>query len=114
MIQLFLVRIRFRIGFADAFCDNFRVAFFMTCIFTVLTLHTSRILQEVSTEGTPHNVVELLQDKFMAEHFMNLFFTLTYSTFAIQTNVERSAVCYLFCCVELVNQVPTMRKGIGY
>ena len=86
----------------------------MTGILTILTLHTSRILQKVSTKSTSHDIVELLQDEFVPEHFMNFFFALTYGTFTVQANVERSSVCYLFYYVELVIQVPTTRTGVCY
>ncbi len=65
MVQLFLVGIRFRIRFADALCNDFRVALFVTRIFTILALHTRRILEKVSAKSTTHNVIELLQYEFM-------------------------------------------------
>ena len=83
MIQLLFVGIRFCIRFADTLCDNLGVALFMTRIFTILTLHTSRILQKVSAQSTTHDIIELLQDELVPEHFMDFFFPLTYGTFTV-------------------------------
>ena len=43
MIELLLIRVGFRIRFADTFGDDLRVALFMARIFTILALHTGGI-----------------------------------------------------------------------
>ena len=43
MIEFLLIRVGFRIGFADAFRDNLGVALFMARIFAILALHSGRI-----------------------------------------------------------------------
>lgn len=60
MVQLLFIRIRLGIGLADALCDNFRIALLVTGVFAVLALHPRRVLEELSTQSTSHNVVELL------------------------------------------------------
>ena len=97
MIELLLIRVGLRIRFADTFSNDLGVAFFMACIFAILALHTSGILQELSTKSTTHDIVELLEHKFMAVKFMDLFFALADGTFTIKTNIEGSSVFELFC-----------------
>ena len=48
MIDFLFLRIRFGVGFAYALCNDFRVAFLMTSILAVLTLHTSGVLEKVA------------------------------------------------------------------
>lgn len=102
MIKLLFIWVGFRIRFADTFCDYLGVAFFVTRIFAILALHTSRVFEKFSAESTTHDVVKLLKDKFMAVKLMNFFFALTDSAFTVETNVEGSSVFELFCCHTLV------------
>lgn len=76
MIQSFFFRIRFRIQFADALRNDFRVALLVACILAVLTLHTSGVLEKVPTERASHDVVELLRDELMAIHLVDFLLTL--------------------------------------
>lgn len=55
----------------------------MAGVFTVFTLHTRRIFQEVSTKSTAHNIIELLENELMSIQLVNFFFTLAYGTFTI-------------------------------
>ena len=97
MIELLLVRIGFRIRFADTFGNNFRVALFMARIFAIPALHTGGVFQELPAKGTTHDVVELLEHKLMAVKFMDFFFALANGAFTVKTNVEGSSVFELFC-----------------
>ena len=96
VIDFFFIRISLVVGFADTLCDNFRIALAMASVFTVLTLHTSGILEEFSAERTAHNIVELLSNEFVSLFLVDFFFLLANSTLTIQTNIERSAILQLF------------------
>lgn len=98
MIKLLLIWVGFRIRFADTFCDYLGVAFFVACIFAILTLHTGGVFEKFSAQSTTHDIVKLLKDKFMAVKLMDFFFTLADSAFSVETNVEGSSVFELFCC----------------
>lgn len=97
MIELLLVRIGLRIRFADTFGNDFGIALFMARIFAILALHTGGVFQKLSAKGTTHDVVELLENKFMAVQFVDFFFALADGAFTVKTNIERSSVFELFC-----------------
>lgn len=97
MIQLLFVRIRFSVGLANTFRNNFGKALLVARILAVLALHTRGIFQKVSTQRTSHNVVELLRYKLVSVLLLNLFFPLAYSTFAVQTQVEWPSIFDIFC-----------------
>ena len=97
MVELFLIRVGFRIRFADTFGNDLGVALFMARIFTIFALHAGGVFQKLPTKSTTHYVVELLEHKFMAVQFMNFFFALADGAFTIKTNVEGSSVFELFC-----------------
>ena len=80
VVQLLLVRICFCIRFADTFRDDLRAALLMACVLAVLALHTGRILEEIAAHRTAHDVVKLLEHKFVTIKLMYLFFPLAYST----------------------------------
>lgn len=65
MIYLFLVRICLGIGFAYTLCDDFRVAFSVTCVLAVCALHTRRVFEEFPTECATHDVIKLLEYEFV-------------------------------------------------
>lgn len=85
VIDLFLVWIALRIRLADTFGDNACVTFSMTSVFAVFTLHSRRVFQEVATESTTHDVVELLSDKLVTIHLVDLFLSLSDGTFSVET-----------------------------
>ena len=66
MIDFLLVRICFRVRFTDTFGDDFGIALLVTGVFAVLALHSGRILQKLSTQRAAHDIVELLENEFMA------------------------------------------------
>ena len=92
MVDLLLVWVRLCIGFADTLGNNACVALCVASIFTVLALHTSRVLEKVSAKRTAHNVVELLRNKLVAVHLVNLFLPLSNGTLTIETKIEWSSV----------------------
>lgn len=96
VIDFFFIGISFVVGFTDTLCDNFRIALAMASVFTILTLHTSGIFEELSAERTAHDIVELLSDKFVSLFLVDFFFLLANSTLTIQTDIERSAILQLF------------------
>lgn len=61
VIELLLVWICFCVRLADTLGDDFRITFLVTRILAIFTLHPSRVLQEVSTQSAPHDIVELLK-----------------------------------------------------
>ena len=102
MIKLLFIWVGFRIRFADTFCYYLRVAFFVARIFAILTLHTGGVFEKLSAKSTTHNIVKLLEDKFMAVQLMDFFLALADSAFTVEANVEWSSVFKLFCCHTLV------------
>ena len=80
MVQLLLIGICLCIRFADTFRDHLGAAFLMACVLAVLALHTGRIFEKVSAHRTAHDVVELLEHKFVTIKLMDLFFPLANST----------------------------------
>lgn len=96
MIDLFLVRVGLCIRLADTFGNDACVAFRVTSVFTIFTLHSRRVFEEFTAERTAHDVVKLLRDEFVAVHLMDFLFALTYSTFSVKSSVKWPAVLCLF------------------
>ena len=96
VIQFFFLGVRFSIRFRDTFGDNLRVAFFMAGVFAILALITDTIFEKVSTKSTPHNIVELLLDEFMAVGFMDFLFLLPDSPLSVQADVKGALVFIIF------------------
>jgi len=92
VIELRFVGVCFCIRLRDTFGDNLRVTFLVACILAIRALHTSRVLEEVTAQSTPHNVVKLLLHKFVPVLLVDFFFALSNGTFSIESDVERSAV----------------------
>lgn len=111
MVDFFFIGISLVVGFADTLCDDFRVALAMASVFTILALHPSGILEELSTERTTHNVVELLSNEFVSLFLVDFFFPLTNRTLPIQTNIEWPAILQLFGCIEL-DEVYQSKHGL--
>jgi hypothetical protein len=106
MIKLLLIRIRFCIGFADTFGDDFGIALLVASVLAVCTLHSSSVFQELPTHGTAHEIVKLLSDEFMSISLVDLFFIFAVfsdSTFSSKTsNVVSFSLSDLFYCTMLV------------
>jgi hypothetical protein len=85
MIELLLLRVGLVVCFADTLCNDVPVAFLVTSVLAVRTLHTSRVFQEVSTQSASHDVVELLLHELVAVHFVHFFLSRTDSALTIQT-----------------------------
>jgi hypothetical protein len=68
----------------------------MTSVFAIRALHASRILEEIATKSTTHDVVELLLHEFMSVHFMHLFLARTESTLTLKPKVEWTLVSVIF------------------
>lgn len=85
MIQFLFIWVGFCVGFANALGNNLSVAFLMARILAIFTLHACRVFQKVPTESASHDVIELLEHKLMTIKFMDLFLTLSYGTFPIET-----------------------------
>ncbi len=98
MVELLFIGIGFGIRFADTFGDNFSVALLVTRVFAVLALHTRRVFKKIPAQGAPHDVVELLKDKFVAVKLMNIFLALPDGSFTIESNIKWSTVFGLFRC----------------
>ena len=96
MIDLLFVWVGFVICFANAFCDDLRVAFSVTSVLTVCTLHTSGILEKFSAKSAAHNVIELLLDKLVALLFMDFFLLLADGALSIQAYIEWPSTSSLF------------------
>lgn len=95
MIDLLLVGVGFIVGLADTLGDDLRVAFTVASILAVRTLHTRSVLEEISTQRTAHDVVELLGDELVALLFVDLFLLLAHGALSVETNVEGTAILQL-------------------
>jgi hypothetical protein len=84
------------IGFADTFGDDLWITLAMARVFAIGALHTSRILQEIPTKRTAHDVVELLSNELVPLLLVDLFFLLANGTLTIKTNVKRTSIFHLF------------------
>lgn len=96
VINLLFIWIRFVICLADTLGDDFRIAFSVAGVLTILALHAGRVLEQVSAESTSHNVVKLLLDKLVALLLVNLFFLLSDSALSIETQIQRSLSASMF------------------
>ena len=95
VVDFFLVRIRLGVGFADALGDHAGVAFGVAGVLAVFALHAGRVLQEVATQGTAHDVVELLGNELVALFLVDFLLLLANGTLTVETDIERSAVLQL-------------------
>lgn len=95
VVNLFLVRVGLGVALADALGDDALVAFGMASVLAVLALHTGRVLQKVTAQRTAHDIVELMLDKFVTVHLVDLFFALTDSALSAKANVDRLLVLVL-------------------
>lgn len=95
MIDLLLIWIDFRQCFADTFGDDFGIALGVAGVFAVCTLHACRVLEEFSAKSTPHDIVKLLLDEFVALFLNDIFFFLSYSTLSIETEIHGSSTTRL-------------------
>lgn len=95
MVDLFLVGVGLVVCLADTLGNNLRVAFTMASILAVCALHTRGVLEEISTQRTAHDVVELLGDELVTLLFVDLFLLLPNSTLSIETNVEWTTILQL-------------------
>lgn len=98
MIDLLFIGIGLVIRFADAFGDHTPSALLVAGVFAVRTLHASRVLDKVSTQGAAHDVVELLRDELMTLLLEHLFFLLADCSLSIESNVEGPTVFHLLGC----------------
>jgi hypothetical protein len=96
VIDLLLVRIGLIVRLADTLGDNLGVAFAVAGVFAVRTLHSGRVFEEVSTQRTAHDVVELLSDELVALFLVDLLLLLPHGTLSIETDVEWSTILELF------------------
>jgi phosphatidylglycerophosphatase A len=85
VVDLLLVRIRLSIALADTLGDNSRITLGVASVLAVLALHASRVLEELPTERTTHDVVELVLDELVAVHFVHLFLSLADGTLSSKT-----------------------------
>ena len=83
VVEFLFIWIRLRIGLADTLRNNLGVAFAVTRVLAILALHTRGVLEEIPTQGTSHDTIELLNDKFMPILLLNFFFSLSYCTLAV-------------------------------
>lgn len=101
VVDFLLVRIRLGVGLADALGDHARVAFSVACVLAVFALHAGRVFEEVATQGTAHNVVELVLHKLVSEHLVDLFLSLTDGALAPETEIHGSSILVRLVKVEL-------------
>ena len=100
MIDFSLIRIGLGVRLCDAFCDDFPVALFVTCEFTIGTLHSSGIFQKFSTKRATHDVVELLLDELVAILLVDFLLLLTNSTLTTKSKIE---ILLVFVLLDYTN-----------
>jgi hypothetical protein len=88
VVDLLFVRIGFRIALADTLGDDASITLGVTGILAVFALHTGRILEEISAKRTAHDVVELVLNKLVAVHLVDLFLALSNSALSSQTKIH--------------------------
>ena len=96
VIDLLFIRIGLVICLANAFRDDLGIAFGVAGVLAIGTLHASGVFEEVTAQGAPHNVVELLFDELVALLLNDLLLLLSYSALSVQAEVKRStSTCLL-------------------
>lgn len=95
VVDLLLVGIGLVVGLADTLGDDLGIAFAVAGVLAIRTLHARRILEELPTKRTAHNVVELLGDELVTLLLVNLLLLLADGTLTVETNVEGAAVLEL-------------------
>jgi hypothetical protein len=96
VVEFSFVLVYFCVGLRDTFCHNLRVTLLVTSVFAVGALHTSSILEKLSTESATHDVVELLLHKLVPVLFVYFFFSFTNGTFTAKSHIEGLLVCGVF------------------
>lgn len=96
MVDLLFIWVCLCIGLADTFCNHACIALRVASVFAVFALHTRRVLEEIATQCTTHDVVELLLHELVTIHLVDLFLPLADSTLSVESNIERSSVFCLF------------------
>lgn len=74
VLNLFFIRTPFIIGLRDTLCHHFLVTLPVASVLAIGTLHSRRVLEQFTAERTAHDVVELLFDKLVPIHLVNLIF----------------------------------------
>jgi hypothetical protein len=92
VVDLLLVWISFGITLADTFRHHAGVTLGVASVFAVFALHSRGVLEEIPTESTTHNVVELVLDELVTEHLVNLLLALTNGTLSTKSEIHRSAI----------------------
>jgi hypothetical protein len=62
------------VGFRNAFCDYFLIAFLVASIPTIFTLIPKSIQQKVVAKSAEHELIELALDELVPVHFMHFIF----------------------------------------
>jgi hypothetical protein len=92
VVDLFFVRIGLGVALADTLCDHAGIALGVASVLAVLALHTCRVLEEIPAKCAAHNVVELVLDKFVAVHLVNLLLALTNGTLSTKAKIDGAAI----------------------
>lgn len=96
VIDLLLVRIHLRKSLANTLREDLGITLGVASVFAVRTLHARRVFEKLPTERTPHDVVELLFDEFVALFLNDVLFLLAHGTLAVQTKIHGTAPSRLF------------------
>jgi hypothetical protein len=62
----------------------------VTCVATILTLVSYRVQEEITAEGTQHELVELPLDKLVAVHLVNI--TLAFPDGALTSEAAKTSI----------------------
>lgn len=92
VVQLGFIWVNIVVGFRNTFRDHLLVAFFVAQELTVLALEPG-VSQELSTQCTAHDIVELFLDKLMAQLFEDFLFLLTDGPVTAQGSHEILVSC---------------------
>lgn len=111
MVDFLFVRVCLIVRFTNAFRNHLRVTFAMASVLAVGTLHASRILQEISTKSTTHNVIKLLRNELMPLLFVDFLFFLADGSLTVEAYIERSSSIHLLDCPRLLALIPDEQMG---
>lgn len=100
MVDPLFIGVGLVVRLADTFCDHLSVTLLVASVLAVCALHACGVLEEISTQGTAHDVVELLGDKLVTLLFVDLFLFLAHGTLSVETDIEGAAIFQLFGCTD--------------
>lgn len=85
VVKFFFVWIYLIASTRNTLGNNIGIALFVTCIFAIHALITPSVLEKIATVSAFHDIVELVLNKLVAMHFVDLFLLLSDCTLSSET-----------------------------